>query len=294
VLGAIDRVQDAFAAHPALGAVTGIPDLVKQSHRAFLGDPAEHRIPERRDAVVQILDNVYAQSRDGEDHLNALLDDRAAPRLTHITARSGLPSANTIAAILTDLERRGAPEADTIEVRPAGYLPLYVRITRHITSAQVQSALIAFVLVSLMMIALLRSLRLGLVAMVPNLLPALMTLGAMGFLGIPLDLATVLIAGVALGISVNDTSHIMFRYRHELARTPGDPRGALERMMLGAGRAVVMSSLILIAGFAVLLGASVKSVFYFGALTSMTVLAALVADLLITPALLVVVSPRRE
>ena len=289
-MNAIDRVEAAIEESPDVGAVTGIPDLVKQSHRAFLGDPSEYRIPDKREGIVQILENVYAQSKDGEDHLNALLDDRAAPTRTHVTARSGLPSANTIARILDDLDRRAAAEDEHVDVRPAGYLPLYVRITRHITDAQIQSAASAFVLVMIVMMLLLRSIKLGIVAMVPNVLPAAMTLGMMGFVGIPLDLATCLIAAIAIGISVNDTSHIMFRYRHELSETPHDPHGALERMMIGTGRPVVMASLTLIAGFAVLLGASVKSVFYFGVLTVATTTAALIADLLITPALILAVT----
>lgn len=293
VMSSIDRVEQAFEESPDIGAVTGIPDLVKQSHRAFLGDPSAYVIPAKREGIVQILDNVYAQSKDGEDHLNALLDDRTAPTTTHVTARSGLPSADTISAILDDLDRRAAGEDAIVDTAPAGYLPLYVRITRHITDAQIQSALSAFLLVSIVMMLLLRSVKLGLLAMVPNILPALMTLGMMGFVGIPLDLATVLIAGIAIGISVNDTSHIMFRYRHELALSPDDPRGALERMMIGTGRPVVMSSLILIAGFAVLIGASVSSVFYFGVLTVFTTAAALLADLLITPALILAVTPAR-
>jgi predicted RND superfamily exporter protein len=100
----------------------------------------------------------------------------------------------------------------------------------------------------------------------------------------------VLIAGVVMGISVNDTSHIMFRFQHELRQTPDDPRGALQRMVVSTGRAVVMGSLTLIAGFGVLVFASVKSVYYFGLLTVITTTTALFADLLVTPALILLVT----
>ena len=294
VMRAMDRVAASFEENPDIGAVTGIADIVKQSLKAYTGDPADYAIPERREGVVQVLENVYGQSGDGEDHLNALLDDRREPKRTHITARTGLPSANTIAATLRDLDARAAAEDATIDVSPSGYLPLYVRITRNITDAQIRSAFSAFLLVAIVMMLLLRSVKLGLLSMVPNLLPAMMTLGAMGFAGIPLDLATVLIAGIVIGISVNDTSHIMFRYRHELALSPDDPHGALRRMMIGAGRPVVMASLVLMAGFGVLLLASVKSVFYFGLLTLLTTSTALLADLLITPALILAVTPGKR
>ncbi len=287
VLAAIERTQRGFADDPRIGGVSGMPDIVLQSMAVFTG---KRELPDSRAGVVQIADAVYGQSKEGRDHLDHLLDVPDAPKRTHVTARSGLPSANAISRLLHDLDQRAAAEDRVIDVKPAGYLPLYVRITQHITDAQIQSALSAFLLVTLVMILLLRSVKLGIVAMVPNLLPAVMTLGMMGFVGIPLDLATVLIAGIAIGISVNDTSHIMFRYRHELALSPGDPPGALRRMMLGTGRPVVMSSLTLIAGFAVLLGASVKSVYYFGLLTVVTTACALLADLLVTPALILAVS----
>lgn len=290
VLAAIDRTERAFEEDPRIGAVTGLPQIVKQVYRVYSGDPADYRVPESRAAVAQLLDTVYGQSTDGEDNLNALLDDRTEPHRTHITARSGLPSANAIARTLHDLDRRAEAEAATIDVRPSGYVPLYTQITRNITSAQIQSAGSAFLLVMIVMMLLLRSVKLGFLAMVPNLLPALMTLGLMGFLGIPLDLATVLIAGIVLGISVNDTSHIMFRYRHELQLTPEDPHAALTRMMIGTGRPVVMASLTLLAGFGVLMFASVKSVFYFGVLTTITTVCALFCDLLITPALMLAVT----
>jgi predicted RND superfamily exporter protein len=114
----------------------------------------------------------------------------------------------------------------------------------------------------------------------------------MGWVGIRLDVATVLIAAIAIGISVNDTSHIMFRFRHELGLTPADPERAVERMVAHTGRAVVASSAILVAGFAVLLFASVKSVSYFGLLSGMTIGSALIADLVITPALLLTLHRR--
>ena len=297
VLRSTDRVERAFEGSDAIGAVTGLPEIVKQVFRIYSGNPADYRIPDKRAAVAQLLDTVYGQSTDGEDNLNALLDDREAPRRTHITARSGLPSANTISAILKDLDHRAIAEDKLVDVEPAGYLPLYTHITQNITNAQIQSALSALLLVTIVMMLLLRSVKLGILAMVPNVLPAVMTLGMMGFVGIPLDLATVLIAGIVIGISVNDTSHIMFRYRHEIGLTPDDPQGALSRMMIGTGRPVVMGSLTLIAGFAVLIGASVKSVFYFGVLTTMTTTTALFSDLLITPALILAVTkakPRAE
>ena len=169
-----------------------------------------------------------------------------------------------------------------------------MRIIDHVTQTQIDSFASALLLVTVVLVILLRSFKLGIAALIPNLVPVVMVLGFMGFVGIRLDIATVLIAAIAIGISVNDTTHVMFRFQHELRANPGDPGGAIERMMRSTGRAVVASTGLLLAGFSVLLFASVSSVRYFGLLIGLTLILALMCDLLITPAMLSVLHRRRR
>lgn len=293
VLREIDAMSRAFEAHREVSRATGLPEIVKRSNQVWDGDkPESYAIPDNDKVIAELL-LTYSFTTEGRDNLEAVVDT-TSHRITHVTARSGLPSAKAIERTLNELQKiADDTTSDAVEVAPAGYLPLYVRIMKHVTEAQITSFAIAFILVTLVMMILLRSVKLGLIAMIPNILPAALTLGFMGFAGINLDVATVLIAAIAIGISVNDTSHIMFRFKHELKQTPADPEGAVERMLHGAGRPVVASSLILVAGFSVLLFATVKSVSYFGMLTSATILCALLADLIITPALLLTVYGRR-
>jgi len=291
-LRALDEVERAFETHPDVARSSGLVDIVKRSNQVWFDEsPDAYAVPDDPRVVGELLFS-YSLQTAGRDHLEAVVDVEGYRR-SHITSRTGLPSAKEIQRVIGDLEATAAATTGgDIEVRAAGYLPLYVRIIQHITDTQATSFAIAFALVTLVLMALLRSVRLGLVAMVPNLLPALLTLGFMGWAGIRLDVATVLIAAIAIGISVNDTSHIMFRFKRELAADPDRPDAAIERMLHGAGRAVIASSLILMAGFGVLLLASVKSIAYFGLLSSATILAALAADLIITPTLLSMVYGR--
>ncbi len=290
LLGRIDAMERRFEALPEIARATGLPEVVKRINQIWNAEtPESYAVPDKEGVIAEELLN-YGFEADGRDHL----EDLVTPdwRVTHVSTRTGLPTARGIAATVRDLQREGQKvvgDAGTVE--PAGYLPLYVRIIQHITDTQVRSFGIAFLLVTLVMIILLRSVKLGLVAMIPNLVPAAATLGFMGLTGIRLDVATVLIAAIAIGISVNDTTHIMFRYRHEVGQTPDDPVGAVRRMMLHTGRAVVASSVLLIAGFGVLMFAQVKSVSLFGLLSAATILSALIADLLITPALLLTLAP---
>lgn len=290
----VDRLERRFEEHASIGRVTGVPEVAKRVNQLwFDGEAQAYAIPDERRVLVNELE-FYTHSADGRDNLEAMLD-MSSWQTTRITARSGLPSAREIQRVLADLDGAGREVMGTAAtVEPAGYLPLYVRIIQHITRTQISSFAIAFVLIGLVMMLLLRSVKLGLVAMIPNVLPAVMTLGVMGFAGIRLDVATVVIAAIAIGIAVNDTSHIMFRFKYELGRSPDDPAAAMARMMRAAGRPVMASSLILMAGFAVLLLASVKSIMLFGLLSAVTVASALVADLLLTPALLLTVYRARS
>lgn len=290
-LRAIEKAERTMEDHPEIGRVTGLPEIVSRVHQVVKdGDPAELRIPDSREAVAQEL-LLYESDPDSE--LDSLVDPEFTR--TRVTARGAMPSARELSQTLRELEQRGNEAlGGTAKLHASGYIPLYVRIVDHVTQTQIDSFATALLLVTVVLVILLRSFKLGVAALVPNLVPVLMVLGFMGFVGIRLDIATVLIAAIAIGISVNDTTHVMFRFRHELRETPGDPSGAIERMLRTTGRAVVASSVLLLAGFSVLLFASVSSVRYFGLLIGLTLVLALICDLLITPALLSVLHRSRR
>jgi len=177
-------------------------------------------------------------------------------------------------------------------VTPGGYLPLYVRMMDYVVDAQVTSFSLAYLLVFVLLGILFRSVVVAAIAMLPNLLPIFLTLGLMGIAGVRLDIATVTIAAVVIGIVVDDTIHFLHRFRHELTESGGDYEEAGRRTLATAGPALVGTSLILACGFAVMALASVKSIMFFGLLSAVAMLGALVADLLVLPALLVTVKPR--
>jgi predicted RND superfamily exporter protein len=135
-----------------------------------------------------------------------------------------------------------------------------------------------------------RSFKTGLLSMVPNVWPILLTLGAMGWLGIPLDYNKIMIATVAMGIAVDDTIHFISRYHHEFDVSRSYSQ-ALAAAMADVGHAVFVTSLVLVLGFLVnvfsVLDASAKS----GILLATTIATALLADLLLTPALVLTLKP---
>ena len=149
----------------------------------------------------------------------------------------------------------------------------------------IKSFSVAVLIITLLMIALLRDFRLGLIAMVPNLLPILVVGGFMGFVDIPIDMANLLIASIAIGIAVDDTIHFLYHFKVKHAAT-GNVEASLKDAFYHAGRAMVSTTMILSLGFAVYMASNMVSILRFGLLIAMTVVLALVIDLIFAPALI--------
>ena len=143
----------------------------------------------------------------------------------------------------------------------------------------------AAVIVGVLMILFLRSLKLGLVSMIPNFVPVILTLGGMGFIGIPLDLGTVLFASIVLGICVDDTIHLLHHFKEEYQEHK-DVDKAIHQALLYAGKAIFVTSLLLICCMGIYLFSDLLSLQRFGGLMLMSVGWAILADLFLTPIIL--------
>ncbi len=172
-----------------------------------------------------------------------------------------------------------------------GIVPLLINVQDNILWSEVQSFSLAFFLTFISTAVVLKSVRIGLISVIPNLLPITVTLGLMGFTGMKLDAATIMIAGIALGISVDNTIHIFYRFKKEFA-VDGDHTLAVCRTLREAGRTALFTSLSAAFGFMVFSFSSFKPVQYFGVLTGVTIMNAIVSDLLITPSCLLLFKPR--
>ena len=130
----------------------------------------------------------------------------------------------------------------------------------------------------------------ALLGVIPNVLAAALVISFMGFGGIPLNMMTITIAAISIGIGVDDTIHHMTRFQHEFLLS-GSYEQALEASTVDVGRALVITSIVLVAGFLVFLLSSLDSVASFGILLAGTVGLALVADFLLMPALVLTWKP---
>ena len=141
-----------------------------------------------------------------------------------------------------------------------------------------------------MFLILFRSLSLSLIALVPNMLAALVVLGGMGLAGIPLDMMTITIAAISIGIGVDNTIHYVHRFKREFQHD-GDYIATMYRCHSSIGRAMYYTSITIIFGFSILALSNFKPSIYFGLLTGVAMLSALLGSLLLLPKLLLLFKP---
>jgi uncharacterized protein len=287
VLRAIERVQREAERHDLVRKAYSIVDIVKDLNQSFHdGNPAYYVIPDSRELVSQLL-LLYETSGGDEVEEWATTDFSRA----NLELRLGIAPISHTADLVADLDRHlDEHRTPEIEVELTGIGALWLELLDYIVSSQIESFLYAFALIGAMMCFIFRSLRTGLLSMIPNVWPIVLTLGAMGWLGIPLDYNKVMIATVAMGIAVDDTIHFISRYHHEF-EVSGSYAEALAAAMADVGHAVFVTSLVLVLGFLVnvfsVLDASAQS----GVLLATTIATALIADLLLTPALVLTLQP---
>jgi predicted RND superfamily exporter protein len=264
---------------PGITKVFSVTDMLKTLNRAFHGGEEQaFRIPDSATAVAQELLVV-----EGSADLDALLSrDRTHGR---ITARVAMDTSRELAHRMPEVEAHMHEVfGEAASVTPTGIIYLMHEMEGYLISSQIKSFLLAFIVITLAMAGALRSFKLGALAMIPNLLPIVCVLALMPVLDIPLDVGTVMIAGVALGLVVDDSMHFLYRYQEERKRAP-DARHALAGAMSYAGRPIVFTSIVLSLGFGVLLFGSFNPVANFGVLAALVIALALVFDLVVLPAI---------
>ncbi|MCO5165354.1 MAG: MMPL family transporter [Planctomycetes bacterium] len=287
VLRAVEALQTRLAdREPRLAGGASIAGVVRRLHEV-LGD--EDALPATREAAEQLL--LWYDPDRADDPLR--LVDAPDWRRARITLRGESLGAAEGTALLERIRADGRELIEPVGARlePAGYGPLYLRLIDHLVSGQMSSLLTTSLVIVVVLAVLFRSVRYALLSLPANVVPVVATLGFMGWTGIALDGATVLIASIALGVAVDDTIHFVFRLR-ELAESGKDDPAALEETMRTTGRAILASSIVIALGFAVVSLASLKSVALFGVLTAVTMVSALLGELVITPAVVLLFARR--
>jgi predicted RND superfamily exporter protein len=280
-LRAVAAAQSALEADAVIGRTTTIADVLRDLRVGVSGVVVPRPwAPQSNQEIVEMVELLERTGNaDILDHLVA--DDGRTLRLTATTP--GMSVRGFIDVAERARATAQAAAGDEVEISLSGYMPLYTRMIEHVVDDQVKSFSLAFLMVFLVISSVLRSWKFALVAIPPNLLPVAILLGVMGFAGIQLDIATVTVAAVVLGVIVDDTVHMLHRLRRELA-TGADLDTAMRAVARASGLAVVSTSLVFVAGFLVISLAASDAVGRSGLLIAIAVLSALITDLFLLPA----------
>ena len=265
-----------------VGSVLSVADLLKEIHQALNeNQPDFHRIPENPRLIPQ---EFLLFENSGSDDLEDLVDPQF--RIARFTLR--VPWQDTLAygPFIRDVEARFRESfGEDVGASITGLMSLLSRTLEAAIVSAARSYMIAFVVITVMMIALIGRVGTGLISMLPNLAPIALTLALMQIAGIPLNLFTMLVGSIAIGLAVDDTVHFMHHFHRYLERT-GDIEEAVSQTLQTSGRAMLVTSIVLSAGFFIFCFANMRNLIDFGLLTAITIMTALAADFVLAPALM--------
>jgi predicted RND superfamily exporter protein len=179
------------------------------------------------------------------------------------------------------------------QVNVTGILVLYNNVLQSLYESQILTLGVVMLAIMLMFLLLFRSLKIAIICIIPNAIAAAFVLGIMGWLGIPLDIMTITIAAISVGIGVDNTIHYMHRFKREFPRF-GNYRDTMFFCHNSIGRAMYFTSMTIVAGFSILALSNFIPTIVFGLLTSLAMLVALVGSLTLLPQLLITFKPLGE
>jgi predicted RND superfamily exporter protein len=290
VLNAMEEVQRLLEErHPEFVVRTdSLTNAVKTSFQALNEDREEmYRIPQERPALAQTL--LLFDLANPEDRELLVPDDyskgRISVRLLNYGSAEYLEFFRAVQGQMDEIFAPLRAEYPALEVGITGSLALIMRMADYVGRAQIQSFALVLIVVTVVLLVVFGSLKVGLMAMVPNVYPVLITFGVMGLWGIPLDADTLIIAPVLIGIAVDDTIHFITHYRAFVLET-GDIQRAIVATLEEVGQAISFTSVILVFGFLVLIVSNHQGMANLGFLIGVAFATALLADLLLLPSLL--------
>ena len=273
----LDELQRWLLRQPEVLGVTSFADYMRLLHRTFVPEvTAEDALPNSFNLSDQLL------ALGGSDDAAQFIDARFKNTLLHV--RSTAVSSADLGALVERIESRLAELPPHLRGKVTGSSVLIARTMDDITRGQILSLTGALVVIYIILSILFGSLRVGAIALIPNLLPIVAFFGVLGLTGITLNLATSLVATVALGIAVDDSIHYFSRFNDEARRLANEEKG-VERALAAVIRPVTFTTAALCAGFLALLVSDLRNQVEFGVLAAVTLFFAWLVDLTISPAL---------
>jgi predicted RND superfamily exporter protein len=281
----MEKINEAIAQFPELSKPISVTNLVKYSKQAYYrGIPKYYQLPT---AQEQSYIFAYTKNSDGNSKmLNNFVDSTGRyARMTTFMKDIGTDKMTIIQDRLKAVIAKEFP-SDKFEVHLTGKALVFLKGTNYLINNLIISLSLAILLIAIFMAWMFRSYQMILISLIPNMLPLLITAGLMGFIGIPIKPSTILVFSIAFGISVDDTIHFLAKYRQELQANNWKIKKSVYSALRETGVSMFYTSIVLFFGFLVFTVSSFGGTIALGGLVSVTLLFAMVSNLLLLPSLL--------
>lgn len=278
----IKAVHEYLEAQPEIGKVLSLATMVEVAENINGEELGSFELALLYSAIPEefksIVINPYVSPEHGQARISLRIYD----------SLPDLQRDELLNRIQTDLQNELGLKPDDFML--AGMMVLYNNMLQSLFTSQILTLGAVFIGIMLMFMLLFRSWKMAIIAIVPNLLSAGVVLAVMGWAGIPLDMMTITIAAITIGIAVDDTIHYIHRFTEEF-RAIGSYQQAVENCHASIGKAVYYTSLTVIVGFSILALSNFIPTIYFGLLTGLAMLIALILVLTLLPKMLIVFKP---
>jgi len=273
-----------------VGKAWSLQTILKEINRALHENRSEfYTVPTNKTLIAQEL---LLFENSGSDDLEDVVDSQ----FSKLRVAMKLPWVDAVKYEEIIERVRGAFEetlGESARITVTGVTPLMGRAFSASIESSARSYVMAFGAITVMMIMLIGSFRVGIISMIPNVLPILFAMAIMRPTGMQLDMFTMLVGSIALGLAVDDTIHFVHNFRRYHQQT-GDPHEAVRLTLTTTGRAMLTTSIVLSIGFFVYMFAYMTNMVNFGLLVGTAIIVALLADFFLAPALMVLMAGRGE
>ena len=282
----IEKLKSVINTIPELSRPISIVDVVKYSKQTFYnGNPNFFKIPSRQEN--NFISQYVKNSKSDSKILNSYSDKSSQyARVTTYMKDISTERMYEIEKILKQSINEIFPDK-RYSVKLTGKSILFLKGTEFLVKNLIFSLSIAIFLIAIFMAFMFKSVKMIVISLIPNLLPLVFTAGAMGFLGITLRPSTILVFTIAFGISVDDTIHFLAKYRQELWDNKFDVTKSVFKSLKETGVSMYYTSIVLFFGFSVFLTSDFGGTIALGGLVSLTLLLAMLTNLLLLPSLLI-------
>jgi hypothetical protein len=281
----MEKINEAIASFPELSKPVSVINLVKYSKQAFYkGNPKYYQLPTSQEQAH--IFSYTKNSTNNSDMLNNFVDSTGRyARITTFMKDIGTDKMELILDRLKAVVTKEFP-AEKFTVIFTGKALVFIKGTNYLINNLVFSLSLAILLIALFMAWMFRSYQMILISLLPNILPLLLTAGLMGFFGIPIKPSTILVFSIAFGISVDDTIHFLAKYRQELQASNWKIKKSVYSALRETGVSMFYTSIVLFFGFLVFTVSSFGGTIALGGLVSITLLFAMISNLILLPSLL--------